>query len=263
MQTTAEYSAKLPTAPEEDSGHPNRAHGRPRAPQSPWSLLSAVFCLIGVAGTWIGIAYPFHAYRNSLFPADAFLSSGTRVGNILMYVAPLFPSIAIGFLVGNFLFWCVPPARATLKRGTARPDGGFRATQLGLAKFGAIISLICLPLCLLGANNFWSVTPDRIDYRSMLSETTRHYEWSSVEKIDTACHTGNRDTTYDFVLRLNAGPHIDLMEESPYEFESAYPQIQSALRRSNYAFSSWGMVGTCVANAPRRWREMLLRRPTD
>jgi hypothetical protein len=61
-------------------GEQVRRSARPR--KNPWSLLSFLFSLVGVAGVWIGIALLFQAYRRLLLPSDAFLSSGTRVGNI-------------------------------------------------------------------------------------------------------------------------------------------------------------------------------------
>jgi hypothetical protein len=73
----------------------------------------------GVAASWISIALLFREYRASLVPADAFLSSGTRFGNSLMYVSPAFPSIAVGLIAANLLIWCIPPARRALENETS------------------------------------------------------------------------------------------------------------------------------------------------
>jgi hypothetical protein len=131
-----------------------------------------------------------------------------------------------------------------------------------VAKFGAVLSVIFLPLNFFGANNFWALSPKRIDYRSMLSATTRRYKWSDVREIETGCYTG-KSTTYNFVLTMTDGTHIDLMEESPYDFSVAYPQVQSALRGQSYLLSTPGLVGSCVARASRRWLAILAKRPTE
>jgi hypothetical protein len=121
---------------------------------------------------------------------------------------------------------------------------------------------VALPLCFLGVNNFWALTPDRIDYRPVLSATTQHHEWSNVEEIETGCSTG-KSISYHFVLKLNDKTRIDLMEESPREFSVAYPQIQSALKGNSYRFSSSGLAESCVTSAPQRLFELLSKRPTE
>ncbi len=234
-----------------------------RRPKSGWNLLLVLFCLVGIAGAWIGIALVFRSYRILLYPPDAFLFSGTRIGNIFLSVSPGFPSLAIGMIAGNFLLWCVPPARAAMERGApGAGDRVFRASQRALASLGAALAAIALPLCFLGANNVWALTADRIHYRPMLSATTRSYDWSSVKNIETGCSSG-KSISFHFVATLEDKTSIDLMEESTREFWAAYPQIQAALRGRSYGFSSAGFVGRCVASTPRRWLEVLSKRPTE
>lgn len=241
----------------------SRARQRAQRRQSPWNLLLALFCVMGVGGTWVGIAHLLREYRRLfLTPPDAFLFSGTRIGNILAFVTPIFPSLAIGLIVGNSLIWCIPAARAALDREAAGEKGtSFQSSQLALAKLGAFAIAIGLPLSFVGANNFWALTPNRIDYRPMLSASTQHYDWSNVESIETGCSTG-KSTSYHFLVTLNGGIRIDLMEESPREFSIAYPRVQSALEGHSYRFSSSGLVGRCVTSAPPRWLELLSKRPT-
>ena len=139
---------------------------------------------------------------------------------------------------------------------------GFQSSQLALAKFAAIAMAVALPLCFLGVNNFWALTPGRIDYRPVFSVATQHYEWSNVEEIETGCSAG-KSISYHFVLMLNDKTSIDLMQESPQEFSAAYPQIQSALKGNRYRFSRSGLVGRCVNSAPQSWLELLSKRPTE
>jgi hypothetical protein len=239
-----------------ESGRTGGEHPR----KNTWNLLLVPLCVMGTGGVWIGIVLVFEQYRKLLCPPDAFLFSGTRLGNIFFFVAPGFPSLAAGMIVGNFFLWCIPPARATMERKTA--GGTFQASQLALAKFGAAMGTIALPLCFLGANNVWALTPDHIEYRPMLSVAARTYSWSSVGKIETGCFTG-KSTSYDFVVTLEDKTRIDLMEESPRRFTEAFPQIQTALHGRSYGFTSEGLVGRCVASMPRRWLEILSKPPTN
>jgi hypothetical protein len=249
--------------PEDSSDSLHQPHRRLRRPQSPRSLLLALLCLLGIGGAWIGIGYLAIAYRRAMVPADAFLFSGSRLGNILAFVAPGFPSMVIGLIVGNTLVWCIPPARAALGGESSGAKGvRFRSTQFGLLKFAAAVSAIALPICFLGANNFWALTPERIDNRPLISSAANHYSWADVREIQTGCSKG-KSTTYNFVVTLTDKTRIDLMEEKHQEFLAAYPQIQLALKGKNYTFSTWGLVGSCVASAPRRWLEILARRPTE
>jgi hypothetical protein len=226
-------------------------------------LLMVPLCVVGTAGAWIGTVLALLRLRAVLCPPDAFLCEGTRVGNIFLHVAPGFPSLAIGLILGNFLLWCLPPARAAMELEAAgKADKAYRGSQVGLAKLGVILAGIALPVSLLGANNVFALTADRIYYRSMFSVTTKSYEWSSVKRIETGCFRG-KSTSYNFVVAVADGRRIDAMEESPQEFWEAYPQVQAALRGRSYEFSSAGLVGSCVASAPRRWLQVLANRPTE
>lgn len=204
------------------------------------------FVLSELAARGSGSLQVFETYRGSLFPPDAFLANGTRIGNILMFVVPFFPSVAIGLITGNFVVWSISPARRAFRREAEGVKGErFRSAQLGLVKAGTVLAAIGLPLCLLGANNTWALTPNGIDYRPMLSTAARHYAWSSVERIETGCSPTKNGIDYHFVVTLNDKTHIDLMEESRDEFLAAYPRIQSALSGHGHKFDDWVLGLSC------------------
>jgi hypothetical protein len=225
-------------------------------------LFVAFFCLIGVIGTWIGLVRFLLRYRRSLIPSDAFLFGGTRTANILMFVTPFFVSIAAGFIVGNFLAWCIAPARRAFNREAAGVKGeDFQSAQLGLAKVGIVVSMVAFPICFLGANNFWALTPGGIYYRPMLAATTQHSAWSSAEQIETGCSRSKDSVDYHFEVTLNDKTRIDLMEDSSDEFLAAYPKIQSALTGHRYRFDSWVLGLNC---RPRHEiRTVLSQPPTE
>jgi hypothetical protein len=143
-------SKNLPMPPQNAASFSDHVHQRTqRRKNNPWNLLLALFCLIGVVGTWIGLVRLLLGYRGSLIPSDAFLFSGTRTGNILMFVTPLFVSIAVGFIVGNLLIWCIAPARSAFNREAAGVKGeDLQSAQLGLAKVGMVVLMVALPICL-------------------------------------------------------------------------------------------------------------------
>jgi hypothetical protein len=219
------------------------------------SPLALILSVPAFAGVWYLLAQVFVKYQSTLRPAQAFLSSGTRVGNILMFVCPCLPSIGFGFMLGNVL------ERLMQSRETAREESVvYRTSQIGLAKFGFVTAAVMLPLSFIGANNFWALTPDHIDYREMFSTWTAHHDWGDVVKIETGCSVGKR-MSYNFVLSFNNGDAVDVMEESPERFWAAYPEIQSSLRQSRYEFSSAGL-SRCGNAIPRRWFQVLSRPPT-
>ena len=211
--------------------------------------------------TWYLLAQAALNYQKILYPPGAFLSSGTRIGNIFMFVAPAFPSIAAGFMIGNALVWCIPWARKAMERGgETTPGADFRSSQRGLARFGWLLSPVLL-FSFLGANNFWSLTARGIHYRPMFSPVTRHFDWAEVRSIETGC-TVHKVIDYHFVLKLQDGTSMDLAQETPGEFWTAYGQIQQALTGVNYRFTAEGLYGRCLDSGSGRWLELLSRRPT-
>jgi len=229
--------------------------------KSPWNLVLLVFAVAGVAGSWIGSALLFRAYRQSLVPPDAFLSGGTRFGNILMYVPPGLPSIALGLVVANLLIWCIAPARVALNyEAKGSPGTDFRSSNAGLFKLLILLAIITLPMAFAGARNFWLLTPHNVTYQPMLTTQPRQLKWSDVRAVRTGCYV-RRIVEHNFVLQMQDGTNIDLAEETPLEFLAAYPAIQKALAGANYEFSNSGVVGQCRLSST--WARVLLERPTN
>lgn len=251
------YTSKTAISPEL-----NAIRKRAARRKSPWNLVLLVLAIIAVAASWIVLVQLFGKYRESLLPAGAFLSSGTRFANILMHVAPGIPSIAIGFVVANLLIWCIPPARQALEREDKQfPETDFKSSNRALLRMLVPLAIIFLPLAFLGARNLWSLTPESLSYQPMLSVDTKRFSWNDVVAINTGCYF-RRNLERNFAVVLRDGTTLDLSQESPPEFARAYPLLQKALTSSHYAFDSSKLTGTCVQALSTNWTWMLSERPT-
>jgi hypothetical protein len=202
----------------------------------------------------------FGGYRQSLVPADAFLSSGTRFGNILMYVSPGFPSIAIGLIAANLIIWCIRPARTTLEREDEEfPGTDFRSSNQALLKLLIPLAILALTFSFLGARNVWFLTSRGVAYQPMLSSQAKQFNWSDIRSIRTGCYV-RRVIEHNFVLSFQDGTSIDLAQETPREFLEAYPTLQQRLTGTNYEFSNSGVVGHCPLSPA--WARVLMKAPT-
>ena len=227
--------------------------------KSKWNLLLFVFAILAIASTWIGAVESLASYRATLYATGAFLSGGTRIGNILMHVAPAFPSLAVGMIVANLLIWCIPPARRALnEEDKPYPGLDFRSSNRDLAKFGLVLLVIAMPLAWLGARNCWSLTDTSIVYRAMFSPVAKQYSWADIQTIRTDCRTGRDGRTYDFVAGMADGTAIDFSSEMPDEFLAAYRRIQVALAGHSYQFTS-----NCLGPTAVGWRKVIFQRPTE
>jgi hypothetical protein len=252
------YSTRTAT----ESSNPELDALRKRAARrkSPWNLLLLALAVLGVGSSWIFLAMLFGEYRRALVPADAFLSSGTRFGNILMHVLPGFPSIAIGLIAANLIIWCIRPARTTLEHEDKEfPGTDFRSSNQGLLKLLIPVAIVALTLAFLGARNFWFLTSQGATYQPMLSSHAKQFNWPDVRSIRTGCYV-RRVIEHNFVLSFQDGTSIDLAQETPREFLEAYPTLQQRLTGTNYEFSNSEAIGHCPLST--RWTRVLMEPPT-
>lgn len=234
-----------------------RAAGR----KSKWNLLLIPFFLVSAGLSWYAAVRILLALRMNFFPQDAFLMNGTRLGNIFMYVSPLFPSIGVGLLFANFSLWVIPPARRTLEEeAQAHPSAGFKRSNVGLVKFVLIVSAVALPLAALGATSYFYLTPRALVYRPSIFTAERSYRWSDVTRIETACWF-NRGRQENYTLLLLDGTRIGLMESSP-DFLKAYPTLSTILDGRSYVFDREGVTPGCEQSLSSRWKRILMTPPS-
>src|SRR5690606_35554224 len=80
------------------------------------------------------------------YPLQHFGQSKSTLGDILMFVPILFPSLAIGFMLSNCTIWCIPSAREALyNEGKGINRASFRESMRSLG----IIAAVLLPIALL------------------------------------------------------------------------------------------------------------------
>jgi hypothetical protein len=205
--------------------------------KSKWNLLLIAFAVAGTALSWYGLVKPLLSLRSRFFPNDAFLMNGTRLGNIVLYVAPFFPSICVGILVANFAVWIIPPARRALNE-EARGDAGtdFKSSNLAVAKLLVFISILTLPIAAVGATSYFYLTSLGVSYRTSLLSEARHYAWSNLSAVEAACWYSRNSRDLSYALLMRDGTRIEILE-SGRDFLKAYPMLSSALNGRSYRFT--------------------------
>jgi hypothetical protein len=135
--------------------------------KSPWDLLGAVVAalIMGLAGYGLWLCawrlhllfYPAHAAHIREF-WHAGISGRAFISSFLLAMPLFMPAIVIGLLISNLLMWLIPPARRAMNAEAAGDEEmTFRGANLGLLKWGGIVSGIALLLVLIGAATLTSL----------------------------------------------------------------------------------------------------------
>jgi hypothetical protein len=148
-------------------GYLRRAHKRADRRKSLWNVPCVVggFLLIGVLwrtllhAMWYvhTLFYPEHAGSFSAVFGNFIGDSSPRISDasfpcVLLEMPLLFASIPLGFLIANFIMWCIPPARKAMDREAQGIKWGtFVEAQAFLFKIVLIVVPSCLVLSFIGA----------------------------------------------------------------------------------------------------------------
>lgn len=139
-------------------GYYERARQRAQRRKSPWNI---ILVPLVIGGIWLSLnilwfvmwhihtaVYPGHdgvAFRQVF-------RGGKTVPFFLMFFPLLFASVPLGFMLGNCIAWCIPPARKTFEReAKGVKHASFRSAQRGLWMIGKFVIPVCLLLSLIGA----------------------------------------------------------------------------------------------------------------
>jgi hypothetical protein len=80
------------------------------------------------------------------------ISHKAFASSFLIFMPLMLPSIVFGFLSANCLVWLIPPARRAMQgEAGSRKEMTFAGANAGLIRWGAMPSLICMVLSLVGA----------------------------------------------------------------------------------------------------------------
>ncbi len=239
------------------------ARARARRCRSKWNFLLIPFAVTGIGLSWYWLTRLLLMLRAHFFPENAFLMNGTRVGNIVTHVAPIFSALGIGFVFANLCVWMIPPARRALEQEASGVKGaGFKASILALLKLTGILSAVALPLAALGATSYFYLTPQQIVYRTSILGRERHYPWAEVAKVEAACWFSRSAPQYSYALVMRDGTKVGVLESHP-DFLQAYPMMVSALSGSSFDFDPSGVEAGCERSLSRRWRAILTSKPAD
>jgi hypothetical protein len=247
----------------DDSTSESQWHKLARVRSSGWHYLYVAISVATTLAVWGGIFLPFYALRESLVPPDAFLSGGTALGTIFLWLPPMVPALATSMILGRSIVRRIPAARTALEPELG-DDTKTVSSLKKYAKWGRLALIGVLPLCFFGAMSSWATTPARIEVRPIFSATVHSYDWSRVREIETGCTEGSRSgANYHFVLNLTDGTRINLIGYDPWMFAAAYPKIQVALEGRTYGFITDAFAGAPCSFPRPGMQRFLNQPPTD
>ena len=131
------------------------ARQRSQRRKSPWNLLLLAFGLSLWVAIGLFLGWGATVLHEIFQPASGplFASGPLRLNTALVLFPSIFVSICPAMLLTNWLVYLIPPARRAMDsedRGHRGVD--YSSSQRALSKLGFLISLVCLPLILVGVS---------------------------------------------------------------------------------------------------------------
>jgi len=212
-----------------------KAQKRAARRKSRWNLLLIPLSVAGIAAMWVVLVMGLLQVQRSLIPADAILSSYTRVGSIFIFVPALFPAMAIGMMLANLVAWFVLPARRAFQKEAKGVKGAsFKKAMKHLGIAAGILLLATAPLGLLGAMNYFYVTHDGIYLSPFFSAKEKHYGWSDIVEVQTRCIAERDNLHLNFILHMSDRGKVDLLEEPRMKFVDVYDRIKPLIAQQTH-----------------------------
>ena len=139
-------------------GYYERARQRAERRKSPWNIILVPLVLGGVGLSAYILCQIMWQVHTALCPADAGMGLRQVVGGrmslpvFLLFFPLYFASIPLGFLIANWIAWCIGPARQAFDKEASGVKGtSFRASQSGLWMIAKFVVPVCLLLSFIGA----------------------------------------------------------------------------------------------------------------
>jgi hypothetical protein len=187
---------------------------------------------------WFGVGELVFVWQAARCPAATFYANSPAFQRI-MVVAPLvIAAVASGLLVASRISGKAWPLLGRPTAGLAAPRPSRSARRLRRSiMIVAGLTVAALPLSIGFSFCQFCLTPEAIDYRPAPWSGFRHYAWSDVAAIKTACWSGRRGWNAEYVIGLADGSSIDIMG-SATAAERALPQVLRALHGRNLEFDA-------------------------
>lgn len=180
------------------------ARKRTQRKQSTWNWLLLPSCILGFIISAFVVYKGLFAFREYIYPKDIICVVPANVGGVLMMVLPGLLVIPLGFMLGNLLVWCIPPARKALNLEVQGAKGaGYRENQLFFLKLAGVIFLVIAPFVLGGTFNYAYFTPKRIVVRPLFSFKEYSYSWSDIARIESEFDARGDSPSRIYVLHMN------------------------------------------------------------
>lgn len=239
------------------------AQERTRRRKSPWNLFLFPLAIFGSALSGWLLYLPIDFIRQWGMPENAFLSSGTRVGLVFLYVGLLLVSVAPGLLFANACAWTIPIMRKTLNLESAQhPCTDFNSSNRELLKFFLVCLLVFYPFALCGGLNFYSVTPEGMFYRRWFSTHVDRLDWQQLREVRTRCYSKRSAGEASFFMVFSDGTEVDIFSAGPRKFFSTYSVLTEVLKGRPFEFREVPSPTFFAGNpCPGGWSKYFSRRP--
>ncbi|MCX5712451.1 MAG: hypothetical protein NTY47_05205 [Candidatus Omnitrophica bacterium] len=193
----------------------DEARERTKQRKSPWNWILFPLSIFGIVGTYLLLIAGLSSIQRHLIPTDVILSGGTAIGNFLMFVPIVFPSLVLGFMFANSLAWFIPPVRRALdKEAKGIKGASFRDSMKLFAIVSIILLIVVTPIGLLGAFNYFYLSSEGI----------------YVKEIETRCLAERNNLHLNYILVMKDNFKIDLFNESPRKFIAAFEQLKPYIK---------------------------------
>jgi len=214
-------------------------------PQDEINVIYIKSCLFVTCIVFTGILMWIHCLllitiQNSIYPANAFLKGGTNISEVLIFIVPLFSSIAFGMILGNAVLWLFAYTRKKLEQqATNNGQAGFKKSTSSLLKVSIYILIFSLPLEILGIFNYFYVTTDAIFCNKLLSFKESKISWNDISTIEKGCYIDRNILRIKYTVETSTGLKTDIIrnnKKSRETFFRKYNQFEKLIAHQNISY---------------------------
>lgn len=143
--------------------------------------------------------------------------------------------MAIGMMLANLTAWCIIPARKVFQKEARGVKGtSFKEAMKHLSIASAILVLVAAPLSFLGTMSYFYVTEAGVYVNPLLSLQERHYDWCDIVAVQTRCIAERDNLHLNYILHMEDGHRVDLLEEPRMKFVKVFDQIKPLIEEQTH-----------------------------